>query len=323
MASRLRWVARAAAATLMGGGVVVAVGTPAHAAGAVLDVVGSSVYYSAASGQLNHLIIERSTTNPDQYHFQEVGGAVVTSTDPACFYSVPGSTTAMTCTAPGLLYLVVSLGSGNDAVVNWTDRAATLYGGDGDDTLWFGGRTGVSGWADGGAGNDVLVSGPGNDTMIGGAGVDRASYYDSTGTVIASLTTMTGGHATDTDTYSGIEDLEGGGGADTLTGDGSANRIWGGTATVCRAYPPGACQDVSGNDTIDGRGGADTLDGGVGNDVVVGGDGNDTLWGDRGDDWLFGDAGNDTLYGGSGANYLHGGAGTDSCWEGTKVQCEN
>jgi Ca2+-binding RTX toxin-like protein len=323
MASRLRWVTRTAVATLVGGTVAVAVATPAHAADAVLDVVGSSIYYSAGAGQQNHLVIERSTANTDQYLFQEVGGAVITSSDPACFYSTPGSTTAMTCTAPGLLALVVSLGAGHDAVLNWTDRAATLYGGDGDDTLWFGGRTGVSGWADGGAGNDVLVSGPGNDTMVGGAGVDRASYYESIGTVNASLVTNAGGHSYDTDTYSGIEDLEGGGGADTLVGDGGPNRLWGGTATVCRAYPTGACSEVSGNDTIFGNGGADTIDGDTGNDIVFGGDGNDSLSGDRGDDSLYGEAGNDSLSGGSGANYLHGGSGTDSCWDGTKVQCEN
>jgi Ca2+-binding RTX toxin-like protein len=322
MTSHVRWAARAAAAVLIGGTVAVAVATPAHAADAVLDVVGSSIYYSAGSGQQNHLIIERSTANPDQYLFQEVGFATITSTDPACVYTTPGSTKAMRCTAPGLLYLVVSLGSGNDAVLNWTDRAATLYGGDGDDSLWFGGRTGASGWADGGSGNDVLISGPGNDSMIGGVGVDRASYYESTGAVTASLMTKTGGHAYDTDTYSGIEDLEGGGGSDTLSGDGVANRVWGGTATICRAYPTG-CQEVSGNDTIYGNGGADIIDGNIGDDIVFGGDGNDSLSGDRGDDWLYGEAGNDTLSGGSGANYLHGGSGTDSCWDGTKVQCEN
>jgi Ca2+-binding RTX toxin-like protein len=323
MASRLRWVARAAAATLVGGTVAVAVATPAHAAAATLDVVGSSVYYTAGAGQQNHLVIERSTANANQYLFQEVGYATITSTDPACVYSTPGSTQAMTCTAPGLLYLVVSLGSDHDAVLNWTDRQAIFYGGDGDDTLWFGGRTGASGWADGGAGNDVLISGPGNDTMNGGVGVDRASYYESTGTVNASLVTKTGGHSYDTDSYNGIEDLEGGGGSDTLAGDSGANRIWGGTATVCRAYPPGACQEVSGNDTIHGNGGADTIDGNIGDDLVFGGDGNDSLTGDRGDDTLYGEAGNDWLFGGSGINYLHGGTGTDLCYDGTKVQCEN
>ena len=102
MASRLRWAARVAAATVVGGTVALAVAAPAHAADATLDVVGSSIYYSAGSGQTNHLIIERSKANPDHYLFQEVGGAVIASADPACFYSLPGSTTAMTCAAPGV-----------------------------------------------------------------------------------------------------------------------------------------------------------------------------------------------------------------------------
>jgi len=323
MASRLRLPARVAAATLLGGAVAVAIATPAHAANAVLDVVGSSVYYTAGSDQTNHLVIERSTANPDHYLFQEVGGAAITSTDPACFYPLPGSPTTMTCAAPGLLYLVVSVGSGHDAVLNWTDRAATLYGGDGDDALWVGGRVGASGWADGGNGNDVIVSGRGNDTMIGGPGVDRASYRDTTAAVNASLLSNTGGNQTNTDTYAGMEDLEGGGGSDVLIGDNASNRIYGGTATVCRAYPSGACQEISGDDVIFSNGGDDQLSGDTGHDVMAGGDGHDTLWGDRGDDQLYGEAGNDSLDGGSGVNSLNGGAGTDSCWNGTKVGCEN
>jgi len=323
MTSRLRWIARAAAVTLVGGSLAVAAATPAHAAdAAVLDVVGSSIYYSAGASQTNHLIIERSTANADQYIFSEVGGAAIMSADPACVYSVPGSASAMTCTAPGVLNLVVSLGAGNDAVLNWTDRGATFYGGDGDDTLWLGGRTGASGWGDGGNGADVVISGPGNDTMIGGSGVDRAAYTDSTASVTASLITFTGGHSYDTDTFNGIENLEGGGGDDTLTGNPGTNHLYGGTATVCRAYPTG-CQEISGNDTLHGSGGDDTIVGDTGNDLMLGGDGNDVLWGGRGDDSLLGESGNDTLYGESGTNYLHGGPGTDACWNGTKVFCEN
>lgn len=76
-----------------------------------------------------------------------------------------------------------------------------------------------------------------------------------------------------------IENVTGGGGADTITGDARANVLMGG-------------------------GGADTLNGGAGNDTLMGGAGDDTA--------LNGGAGNDTLDGGAGNDALNGGAGDDT-----------
>ena len=100
-----------------------------------------------------------------------------------------------------------------------------------------------------------------------------------------------------------IENVTGGFGGDTLTGDARANMLVGG----------------AGDDTLNGEndpanaedGGDDTLHGGAGGDTLNGGPGGDTLMGGEGDDTLNGHGGNDTLMGGAGNNNLDGGPGDD------------
>ena len=143
--------------------------------------------------------------------------------------------------------------------------------------------------------------------------------------------------------------INGLGGADTLTGNASADVIYGG----------------SGNDTLDGAGGADVLYGGIGNDIffidnlgdriieyygegtdqayasvdftmdvnlekltqtgtadisatgndfantITGNSGNNALYGGVGGDLLVGMDGDDLLYGQDGNDFLQGGAGND------------
>lgn len=72
-------------------------------------------------------------------------------------------------------------GSGNDVLTATTtynfgegeniEGGATLYGGDGDDTLRVYG--GVENILNGGAGDDTLTGGAGNDRIIGGSGADQ------------------------------------------------------------------------------------------------------------------------------------------------------
>ncbi|MCG8549230.1 MAG: hypothetical protein MI799_02375, partial [Desulfobacterales bacterium] len=66
-----------------------------------------------------------------------------------------------------------------------------------------------------------------------------------------------------------------------------------------------------GNDTITGGSGSDILAGGDGDDTINGGSGDDTLSGGDGNDTLNGDAGSDTLDGGGGDDILAGGSGND------------
>ena len=63
------------------------------------------------------------------------------------------------------------------------------------------------------------------------------------------------------ETFANFENLTGGSGNDTLTGDTAANVLDG----------------AEGDDTLIGGGGADTLIGGVGDDVLVGGGGTDII----------------------------------------------
>ena len=109
------------------------------------------------------------------------------------------------------------------------------------------------------------------------------------------------------DTVTGviIENATGGGGNDTITGNGVANTLSGG----------------AGRDTLDGGGGDDTLTGGDQNDTLTGGLGNDTLYGGAhndtleggiGDDDSFGEGGDDIIKGGVGADHIDGGTGIDT-----------
>ncbi|MFK8033463.1 MAG: calcium-binding protein, partial [Hyphomicrobiales bacterium] len=82
-------------------------------------------------------------------------------------------------------------------------------------------------------------------------------------------------------TVTGIEEVWGGGGDDTITGSDAAEDLYG----------------WNGNDTISGGGGNDYIEGESGNDILSGGAGDDTLKGGSGDDILRGGAGDDTLRG--------------------------
>jgi serralysin len=112
-------------------------------------------------------------------------------------------------------------------------------------------------WGDGG------TSGAGfSDIVSGGNGVDTMSYYDNgsrTTGVTVDLALGTGGGAGESDSLSGIENVEGSISADVLGGDGNDNVLTG----------------LGGTDSLTGAGGNDTLDGGDGNDVLSGGSGAD------------------------------------------------
>ncbi|MDR7037745.1 peptidoglycan/xylan/chitin deacetylase (PgdA/CDA1 family) [Methylobacterium sp. BE186] len=134
---------------------------------------------------------------------------------------------------------------GTDTLVN----IENLTGSSGDDKLSGNAGNNI---LDGGAGNDVLEGGAGNDILNGGDGNDTASYASATTAVNVSLA-ITAAQNT------------GGAGSDTLT---SIENLIGG----------------AGNDTLTGNGGANTLTGGGGNDILIGGAGNDTADGGAGDD---------------------------------------
>ncbi len=174
-------------------------------------------------------------------------------------------------------------GAGNDQIAG-SAADETLNGGAGDDVL------------DGRAGDDTLNGGLGNDTINGGFGNDTADYYSAATTaVIVNLMTGTATGGQGNDTLSGIENVTGGSGADTLT----------------LSAVGGTLRGNAGNDILTGGDGDDTIYGDGDKDSLVGGGGNDTLYGGNDDDALTGDLGIDTLVGGAGNDtYNVNGSGT-------------
>ena len=120
-------------------------------------------------------------------------------------------------------------------------------------------------------GNDTIDGGFGFDTIDGGTGTDRVSYTFYGGPL--SIDLVTGlvafpGNSALTEQLTSIENIETGGGNDTVTGDSAGNEIDG---------------DL-GNDLLFGRADIDRLVGGDGDDVLLGGLGADVLRGEAGND---------------------------------------
>lgn len=195
-------------------------------------------------------------------------------------------------------------GQGNDTITAVAaSRPSLLFGNLGDDTITFG--SGVASSAStvfGGQGNDVLngaastandlVYGDlGNDSITGGAGNDTLFGGDG-------FDTVRGGAGSDL--------IFGNQGDDQLFGNGGNDTLFGG----------------QGQDVLDGGAGADLLLGNMGDDTVISGAGADTVFGGQGDDFLDartnatgvrlnGDLGNDFLFGGTGTDTMTGGQGND------------
>jgi Ca2+-binding RTX toxin-like protein len=230
-------------------------------------------------------------------------------------------------------------------------QADTITGSTGDNYLQ--GRAGDD-VISAGDGNDTIEAGVGNDTIDGGLGLDLLSYANdlpATG-VTVTFTSATAGTASDglggTDTFTGIEAVEGTSFGDNLIGGAGDQTLYGldGNDTLSGG---------GGNDTLNGGAGADAFDGGTGLDTVsyagsvgslrvdlmfstintniaagdtyvsienlIGSQGSDNLRGTTGAnhiqgmanvDYVFGRAGNDTIEGGVGDDVLFGGVGADT-----------
>jgi Ca2+-binding RTX toxin-like protein len=234
---------------------------------------------------------------------------------------------------------------GNDTLTSAGLTNEIVLGLGGDDTLTSGARVDI---LDGGVGNDTLraVTGDGNDTLIGGAGVDTYTLAATAAAATVNLTTGTSTSATTgTDTLSGIENVTGSTGGDTITDGAGSNVLNGGTGNDTFVMTADGARD-----TINGLGGNDTIDystqiagltvtlgtgsevvgsgsiGGVGSvsgvggntDIIssinnfTGGTGNDTITGNANGNRLLGGGGNDILAGGAGVDFMDGGAGDDT-----------
>lgn len=172
---------------------------------------------------------------------------------------------------------------------NGNDRITVTPGlhdglGGADDFYWPGGGATIVG-GDTGEAYDANVYG----TKTGG---DRL-HVDGKGPVILRLTSTEDGTATrggDTLTFTGIERIHLGAGADIVRGGAAAIdryglSIWTG----------------AGDDQINGSRAGDFIDPGEGDDIV---------WAGAGEDFINGSRGNDTIYGGAGNDNIRWGQGT-------------
>ena len=194
---------------------------------------------------------------------------------------------AVTATSFGAgLSIIVNAGNGNDTFVGSPDFGASVFGGDGNDTLTGGGGRDT---LDGGNGLDSILGGNGDDSLRGGDGRDA----------------LDGGNGNDT--------LSGGDGKDTLLGQAGNDTFDGGSETDDLRGGSGndTLQGGAGNDTVQGEDGNDSLFGGNDHDSLLGGNGNDTLNGEAGNDTVQGDDGDDLVLGSNGTNSLLGGNGND------------
>lgn len=218
--------------------------------------------------------------------------------------------------------VTVNLGTGVVAAdgTGSTDTVSNI-----ENVLGGSGTNTITGNADnnvitGGASTDNFFGSLGNDTYVGNAGTNTLDYSTlssgnidfrwngTTNTIVKSA----GG----TDTYTGVQTINGSGSADTLT-----LLVAGLTVQSSGAYfSPDALATLIGVENVEGSSGIDNISGTTlanvingndGNDILSGNGGNDTISGGNGDDTISGGADNDTLNGDAGNDTISGGAGVD------------
>jgi predicted extracellular nuclease len=151
-------------------------------------------------------------------------------------------------------------GEGNDMMTGDAGMD-TLTGGMGNDKLYGGNDNDVLSGGDGNDhvhgddGNDMLSGGTGNDTIDGGAGIDTVDYSISTAALVINLAASSASSGSEHDILYNLENVIGGSGNDSITGNLFANVLNGG----------------AGNDLLTGGGGRDTFayNLGGGNDTIT------------------------------------------------------
>ncbi|WP_159719078.1 calcium-binding protein [Geminicoccus flavidas] len=114
---------------------------------------------------------------------------------------------------------------------------------------------------DGGNGDDHMIADAGADMYVGGDGVDSVNYVYSGAINVNMDTNQSSGGLAAGDKFYGVERIYATGGADTVTGNGLDNILYG----------------LSGLDRLSGGAGKDTLVGGSQLDILTGGSNADTF----------------------------------------------
>lgn len=232
-------------------------------------------------------------------------------------YTSYGATAGLFVELNGSTYSNVTLRS-SGAVQDKVRNFENVQGGGGADHLYGDGNANL---LVGNGGDDTLWGKGGIDTLVGGAGSDWAVFYDKTASqkVVAALDASGNGTAwvngVKDDSYTGIENLQGGAGADRLTGNAGVNILWGeGGDDILKGG--------AGKDTLNGGAGSDTADfadlvvelscyllsGGLSGYAYVGGLFEDILISIEN---VLGGTKNDIIYGNNDANLIEGGFGDD------------
>ncbi|MEQ8498820.1 MAG: hypothetical protein RIB84_05455, partial [Sneathiellaceae bacterium] len=226
-------------------------------------------------------------------------------------------------------------GGDDDDVLDAGDGYDYVTGGDGDDTLYVtGGRDTLKGDSDddlfiaqGGVTiDDELDGGSGNDTLYS----DGDIVFDGNAR-LSSIEAMEiggqGGRILGTNdsqainlggmTLSGVSEVDGGAGNDTITGadDVSLSYVGGsGTDWIRAGDGDDTIDGGDSNDTLYGEDGDDSMSGGSGTNYMEGGDGDDTMTAGDQNDTLKGGDGDDVIDAGGGYNFVSGGDGEDTLY---------
>jgi len=204
--------------------------------------------YTASSGETNDVTL---STSGDQIVLTQRGQTPLVSMVGNCTGPTGSDPKVVSCSAAGVVQIVLTLGDGDDVLVNTSSWAMQASGEGGQDIM------------QGGGGNDQLEGGAGPDNVDGGSGND----------LLYGATLQNPGAGVDSD------QLAGGSGDDRILGSGGGDRIDGGPGADSLEGAGGAdmLQGADGADSLIGGDGDDMEDGGLGDDALVGGAGNDTL----------------------------------------------
>lgn len=248
-------------------------------------------------------------------------------------------------------------GAGNDTIVCAAAAVCTVAGNAGNDTIT---GSDFDDTLSGGAGDDTITPKGGDDTVSCGSENDTISYADRSADITVALGTglsasanngdpayalADAGTVAENDSVAACENIIGGSGDDTLTGNDFDNVITGGAGgdtlsggTGNDTFLMGAASD--GDDVIDGEGGEDTVsyasrsnaldltlntstpttgngegsedDSIVNVENLICGGGADNVTGDSANNRIEGGGGNDTIDSSTGDDVIDPGAGTNT-----------